>query len=402
VPFALYAIVGLFHAYSMDDAVARAVGGIYQKALKPLLFRCDPETVHDWFIAGGERLGRWAWARFLATRLLRYDHSALTQTICGTRFVNPVGLAAGFDKNGRLVGMLKAVGFGFAEVGTVTWQPYGGNPPPRLYRLPKSGGIIVNFGLKNDGITAVLQRLRQQPRPENFPLSISIGTTNSRETVTAAAGIEDYCRSLSAAAGSGLGDLYTINISCPNTFGGEQFTTPPILDWLLEALYRVECDKPIFLKMPINLPWEQFHTLLAVASSHGIDGVVIGNLNKDRHDPHILDSIPARVKGGISGKPTWQLSNALISKTYREYGGRLVIVGVGGIFSARDAYEKIRRGASLVQLITGMIFRGPQLVGEINRGLVQLLRRDGYRHISEAIGADHRPAAAALSIRSRG
>ena len=147
--------------------------------------------------------------------------------------------------------------------------------------------------------------------------------------------------------------------------------------------------KPVFLKMPINLPWVKFKALLDLAIKYKVAGVIIGNLNKNRQDPVIKDAIPSYIKGSVSGLPTQKLSNELIAKTYKTYGQKLVIIGVGGIFSAADAYAKIQRGATLVQLITGMIYEGPQLIGDINRGLVSLLHHDGYTHLSQAIGSYH-------------
>ena len=220
----------------------------------------------------------------------------------------------------------------------------------------------------------------------NYPISISIGKTNSTKTASQKAGIEDYYDCLKEFANAGIGDFYTINISCPNTFGGEPFTTPESLDPLLKKLQMVKTNKPIFLKMPINLEWKEFKQLLEIALKYKVNGVIIGNLNKDRQDPAIKDIIPEHVQGGISGKVTWALSNKLIYQTYKAYGKKLIIIGVGGIFSAEDAYKKIKRGASLVQLITGMIYEGPQLIGEINQGLVELIKRDGYKNISEAVG----------------
>lgn len=372
--------------------MTKLIGGAYRLGLKPMLFRFDPEMVHDQFIKYGEWLGRRGWARTAVARLFSYDHLKLKQTIAGMTFTNPVGLSAGFDKDGRLVNILPAVGFGYSQVGTVTKQAYGGNPRPRLYRLPKSGGIVVNSGLKNDGVGVIMDRLKRRQSAQHFPISISIGKTNCQETASTAGGVEDYTVGLAVVVASGTGDFYTINISCPNTFGGEPFTNESDLELLLQSLVKV-ADKPMFLKMPINLPWPGFKQLLEVAIRYRVAGVVIGNLNKNREDPAIKDVIPAKIKGSVSGKPTWQLSNELISKTYEQYGKDLIIIGVGGIFSAEDAYEKIKRGASLVQLITGMIFQGPQLIGEINSGLVKLLERDGYNNISEVVGAYHRGGA---------
>lgn len=320
------------------------------------------------------------------------EYPELRQNIVGIDFALPVGLSAGFDKNGELLGVLPTLGFGFTQVGTVTLSAYEGNPPPRLYRLPQSKSIVVYYGLKNEGVSPIMDRVRacRTSIPlENFPISVSIGKTNSHGTCTEEAGITDYVRCLQMVQESGQGDFYTLNISCPNTFGGEPFTTPERLEKLLAAIQeKVQPHKPLFIKTPINVPWEEFNQLLVVCDQHGVDGVIIGNLNKDHADPTVKDSIPDHVRGGLSGLPTKQLANNLIAKTYATYGKRFVIIGVGGIFSADDAYEKIRLGASLIQLITGMIYEGPQVISSINQGLVQLLRRDGYTHISEAVGID--------------
>lgn len=361
------------------------VGTVYKFLLRPILFLLDPETVHDLIAQTGSFLGKFWITKFLTRKLFSFQDTKLSQTISGITFRNPVGLSAGFDKDANLVNILPDVGFGYMQVGTVTLKPYKGNPKPRLVRLPKSKGIIVNYGLKNIGITKVIAKLKKR-KEQKFPLSISVGKTNSPQTAKDRAGINDYSSCLNKIIKSGIGDFYTINISCPNTFGGEPFTTPSKLTKLLKKLYSLEIDKPLFIKMPINDEWPEFKRLLEVAIKFRVTGVIIGNLNKDHKDASIKDSIPSTIKGGVSGKPTWKLSNGLISKTYKAYGKKLVIVGVGGVFSANDAYEKIKKGASLVQLITGMIYEGPQLIGEINRGVSDLLKKDGFENISEAIG----------------
>lgn len=318
-----------------------------------------------------------------------YQNPKLSQTLNGISFKNPVGLSAGFDKDANLIDIIPDVGFGFMSIGSVTLHPYEGNPQPRLYRLIKSKGLVVYYGLKNIGVDKIISKLKAQHN-SGFPLLISIAKTNSRETCTTEEGIEDYYQCLKRILESGIGEIYEINISCPNTFGGEPYTTPERLEGLLARIYQLKLAKPLFIKMPINLKWGEFRQLLLVAIKHRVDGVIIGNLNKDHNSPAVKDEIPQNIKGGISGKPTWELSNDLISKTYEQFGKDLVIVGVGGIFSAEDAYEKIKRGATLLQLITGMIYQGPQLIGEINKGLQKLLEKDGYTNISEAVGAYHR------------
>lgn len=335
------------------------------------------------------KLGRLLGASFLSRGLFmvafNYSHPALQQTVMDIGFTNPVGLSAGFDKDGDLLNFLPSFGFGFLTVGSVTLNPYEGNPPPRLYRLPKSKGIVVNFGLKNISTSLINEHI--QSSRVAVPLVVSIAKTNSAATCDDDTGIADYVGSFKQITSQDKVSMIEINISCPNAFGGEPFTTPERLEKLLQALDNVPCPKPVIVKMPINLDWPQFQALLDVILRHRIAGVTVGNLNKDRSSDKIRDQIPAGLKGGISGQPTYDLCNELISKTYQYCGDKLKIIGVGGIFSAQDAYEKIKRGASLVELITGMIFEGPQLIGEINAGLVKLLRKDGYKNIQEAIGS---------------
>lgn len=361
-------------------------GPIYRQLIKPILFRFDPEFVHDQITLVGIILGSNPRTRFVTKLFFSYNNPALEQTVAGIKFRNPVGLSAGFDKDARLTKILPEVGFGFMELGSVTYQSYAGNPQPRLTRLPKSKGLVVYYGLKNEGVHRIVARLKAAGQNKSI-VGISIAKTNSSTTATEYGGIEDYFHTAKYLEEQNVGDYYTINISCPNTFGGEPFTTKERLDNLLSKLDELKISKPVFVKMPINLPVPEFDSLLQICIQHQITGVLIGNLTKARDPALIHDPLPERVKGGISGKPTEALCNQLIEYTYRRYRKELVIVGVGGIFSAEDAYTKIKLGASVVQLITGMIFEGPQLVGEINKGLVELLKKDGYTNISQAIGA---------------
>lgn len=357
---------------------------LYKSALKPIFFKFDPEAVHDLVTMVGEFLGRFRSTRALVRSLFYYEHSSLKQKLWGIDFENPVGLAAGFDKDGKLYSVIGSVGFGFTEVGTVTYGVYEGNPKPRLYRLPQSKGLVVYYGLKNEGAANIVKRL--QTRSKNIPQIISIGRTNVAETASLERGIKDYFDCFQYFIKNRVGDIYEINISCPNLFCGESFNEVPYLKLLLEKLFSLPIENPVFVKMPINLDWENFKKLLDVILQFNVSAVVIGNLNKDRTSQAIKEQIPQNIKGSVSGKPTQELSNELISKTYQYCGGKLKIIGVGGIFSAEDAYEKIRRGASMVELITGMIYEGPQLVGEINKNLAELLKRDGYKNINEAVG----------------
>ncbi len=361
---------------------------LYRVLLKPFFFAQDPEYIHDRMTAIGERLGRSRVGNAVIRLCFGYHHPSLEQQVWDIHFSNPVGLAAGFDKEGVVYGVLGSVGFGFAEVGTVTFGSYEGNPKPRLYRLPKSRSLLVYYGLKNRGARAIVEYLKKQPK--KIPQIISIGKTNCVRTAEEVKAIDDYKNGLSIFENASIGDAYELNISCPNTFGGEPFTTPEKLQKLLTALNVQKIGKPIILKMPINLDWEEFRPLLDVAMQYNIHAVNIGNLNKNRNDPSLKEVVPEEIKGSLSGKSTWELSNDLISRTYVYCGHKMVIIGTGGIFSAADAYEKIKRGATLVELITGMIYEGPQLIGEINEGLVEFLKQDGYKNISEAVGIYHR------------
>jgi dihydroorotate dehydrogenase len=356
----------------------------YRLVGKPVFFAQDPENVHDRVTGLGALLGRFSFTRHLTSAFLGYKHPSLEQTILGIRFKNPVGLAAGFDKDARLTKTLPGVGFGFEEIGSVTGEPCEGNPKPRLWRLPKSNGLIVNYGLKNEGSEAIAKKLRSMSF--EFPIGTSVAKTNSPATVEMDAGIADYAKAFRAF--TDIGDYFTINISCPNAYGGEPFVEPGKLDALLTFLDQIPTKKPIFLKLPADISFDEADALVSVADRHRVQGLIATNLTKKRENPAIL---PEEVRGidvgGISGKPVANLSNELISHLYGTTNGRYVIIGCGGIFSAEDAYEKIRRGASLVQLITGMIYEGPQLIGELNRGLVRLLERDGFKNVAEAVGS---------------
>lgn len=361
-------------------------GFVYRNFLKKVFFKFDPEDVHDLMLSAGYFLGRYRITRFLTRFFFDFQHQSLSQEILGLKFRSPVGLSAGFDKNAKLVDILPEVGFGFMELGSVTAEPYEGNPKPRLFRLPKSKALVVYFGLMNVGVNKFIQRLRKFAQKKSI-VGISVAKTNCTRTSNQKEGILDYVESLKILERENIGDYYTINISCPNTFGGEPFTTEQSLNELLTEIDKLKIRKPVFVKMPINLEMTEFDKLLDIIVKFNLAGVVIGNLTKVRDSNLIKDEIPDHIKGGISGLPTQTLCNDLILHTHRRFGDKLIIIGVGGIFSAEDAFEKIRRGASLVQLITGMIFQGPQLIGEINFGLTQLLKKSGYSSIREAIGS---------------
>jgi dihydroorotate dehydrogenase (fumarate) len=317
-----------------------------------------------------------------------HNNAVLSQDVVGLTFSNPVGLSAGLDKNFELVPLIKAIGFGYMEGGSLTLDPCVGNSRPWFHRLPKTKSIVVHVGLANYGVARGIAKIKSYPPAvfNNFPLNISVAKTNSPSASTDDDAVADYVGSLEQLKASNTGDMYTLNISCPNTFGGEPFTDPERLEKLLSATDALELEKPLFIKMAIDLPWTAFKALLAVADSHQVAGVTIGNLAKDRTKVDLKDPLPDSLKGNLSGKPTQKLSDELIRQTYKAYGKRFVIIGVGGIFTADDAYAKIKNGATLVELVTGLIFQGPQVIGQMNQDLARLVEADGYHNVSQAIG----------------
>jgi dihydroorotate dehydrogenase len=361
---------------------------MYEFLIKPFLFLFDPELVHDSFIALGEALGNIPWGRTLTRAACGYEHSSLRTKILGIDFKNPIGLAAGFDKDVRLTKIVPSVGFGFMEVGAVTQFPYGGNPGRRLVRLPKDRSIIVYYGLKNVGAEAIKEKL---PRitPFKIPAGLNIAKTN-RADIKGEKSTEDYVATYRMLAPYFA--YATLNVSCPNAQDGRLFQDPRLLDDLLVAFSKEEKRGPIFLKISNDLTPQEIDEILVVVQGHPfVDGFVVGNLAK-RRDALQLRSSASRLnllpRGGISGGPLKELSTNIIRHIYRQTNGKYILIGLGGVFTAEDAYEKIRAGASLVQIITGLIYGGPAVVKKINKGLVGLLARDGYNHISEAIGTE--------------
>ncbi len=363
---------------------------VYKNAVKPLLFRRHPDKVHADILWLGKYVSHMLGVRAIPRAWAYHNSKYLRQTLMGISFRNPVGLAAGFDKNIELAWLLKSIGFGFMTGGSVTAVACAGNPRPWFHRLPASRSLVVHAGLPNSGVKAIARTIERYPRGlfTDFPLMISVAKTNAAFAADEADGIDDYCASLAYLERGESQALYEINISCPNAHGGEPFTTPESLEALLVRIDALALARPVFVKMPIGLGWEHTAGLLNVIVRHHVAGVTIGNLLKDRYQAVLHDELAKDIPGGLSGAPTRDISTELIRKTYQRYGDKLVIIGVGGVFSAEDAYAKIRAGASLVELITGMIFEGPQLIGEISHGLIGLLERDGYTHISQAIGVD--------------
>jgi len=366
---------------------------IYTRVAKPILFSFNPDQVHSMTIrflalAGGVPGVARAVEAFSVSK-----HPELEIEWQGMHFSSPVGLSAGMDKNGQAVQIMKAVGFGFTEVGSVTARRCAGNQKPWFYRLPKTKSLVVHAGLANHGVDVILPRLERLPRQfrEDYPTIVSVARTNDEAASSDEAGLEDFIIGVNKALSSPAVQIVELNISCPNAFAGERFTDPTLFAALLERIAKLKPRKPVFIKMPIELSWAKTKKLIDIADASGIvTGLVYGNLKKNRSDVDLKDELPDSIEGGLSGVPTRKKSTELVFNTYKEYGKRFVIVGVGGIFTPEDAYEKIKAGATFVELITGLIMNGPQFIEEVNDGLVELLKRDGFAHISDAVGAAHK------------
>ncbi len=359
-------------------------GLLYRQIVKRIFFAFEPDRVHEEMVNTGHHLGKSAIAKALVHSTFGTQNiPELSQTLHGVQFRNPVGLSGGFDKNAILTDIIPAVGFGFMEVGSITAKESLGNPGQHLWRLPRSKSIIVHYGLSNKGAEEIASRLRE--KIFTIPIGINIAKTNCPETNVVDVGIKDYAKTYKIFAD--IGDFFVINVSCPNVTGGQPFHNSKNLDLLLTELETTPTTKPMFLKISPDLTHEEIDAIIEVTEKHHIDGFICSNLTKRRNLTSIVEKNLPTV-GGLSGKVVEPLANELISYVYTKTRGEKTIIGVGGIFSAEDAYKKIRLGASLVELITGMIYQGPQLISEINIGLAKLLKKDGFSHISEAVGID--------------
>ena len=365
--------------------------GIYTRLIRHMLFRFDPEWIHDQTLKIAALSGEVdAISRILSWNY-RFRDPVLRTMIGGVKFDNPLGLSAGFDKNGKAVRAMACLGFGHLEIGSVSADRSAGNPKPRLSRLLRDQAILVHYGLPNDGAEVVARRLRDLSL--QVPLGINIVKTNrgmQAEPDTDGAIIADYVRSVRIL--KDRADYLNLNLSCPNTETGRDFFEDTgNLARLLVSLEELHIRCPVFLKIsPLGGPGQLDKILLAVKSASFVSGFAF-NLAPGKpvglKTPHAqIASLP----GAISGKPIEQQMNQAISELYRRMNRkRYRIIGIGGVFSAEDAYRKIRLGASLVQLMTSLIYEGPALVNQINRGLCELLRRDGFQHVGQAVGTAH-------------
>jgi dihydroorotate dehydrogenase len=306
-------------------------------------------------------------------------------------FENPVGLAAGFDKNATAPKTISAFGFGFMEVGAVTAQPQAGNPKPRLYRLPEDQALINRLGFNNEGAQAIaikLDRLRARGGLPGIPLGINIGRTKVVATKDAAADFLSCFEKLFP-----HGDFFTLNVSSPNTPNLRDLQEKNLLRELLSSVQKKNHElaarariaaKPVFVKIAPDMEFSQVDEIIEVVDSVKLTGIVATNATAFLRET--LKSPLRREPGGLSGRPITRVVTSFISHIYKVTRGRIAIIGVGGIFNAEDAYDKIKAGANAVQIYTGWVYEGPGAVKRINQGLLRLLERDGLRHISEAVG----------------
>ena len=377
-----------------------AVVGIRNKILwlgyqivRPLIFLMEPEQAHYSLKRVGVFLGKFWITRKITSLLMDYEHPSLNTNVDGIHYRNPVGLSAGFDKDGELTKIYPHMGFGLAELGSFTGEICPGNPGRRLFRMIKSKAIVVWYGLNNEGSEKISKRLSG----EDFgKLRVGINAANSNLTpeFILEDSIADYLKTMKLF--KDVGDYYDVNISCPNTQDGEPFVNKDNLDALLTAInteIRPISDKPIYVKLAADMTLDEINIIVDACVEHKMDGVVCTNLAKPQYNSeHRPEEYPTekgllpKGKGAMSGLPLQRISTNVIRHVYRRTRGKLTIIGVGGIFSAKDAYEKITSGASLLHMITTMIFDGPQNINEINRGLVKLLKKDGFDSIEQAVG----------------
>ncbi len=343
---------------------------------KPFIHLLDPEVAHKATIAA-LRLGLGP----LAASKSSTDPSNLSVEAFGLKFPNPVGLAAGFDKNAQVPDAILALGFGFTEAGTVTPRPQAGNARPRLFRLSEDRGVINRMGFNNDGLAAFKIRVRTRDRRRGL-VGANLGANKDSHDR-----IEDYVTGLRSL--SGLVDYFTINISSPNTPGlrglQNKGELEELIRRLLEARLELQDQTPILLKIAPDVSDEELEDIIDVICTAGIDGLILGNTSIGLRDT--LKSRYAKESGGLSGTPLFNLSTERLGLAYRLIKNRMPIIGVGGISSGRDAYEKILSGATLVQLYSALVFDGPGLVADINRDLDDYLKTDGFASVSEAVGA---------------
>jgi dihydroorotate dehydrogenase len=370
---------------------------IYQLALRPLLFsvlKADPEAVHKQsldLLHAIDSTPTSPLTKLTKASFQQYfcrEQPQLAQSLFGLNFANPVGLAAGFDKDGIAAGMWQYLGFGFAELGTVTYHPQPGNEPPRLFRLPQDRAALNRMGFNNLGSAAMAEALQQRHRDDfSIPIGINLGKSKITPLEEAA---QDYLGSFKRL--QDLGDYFVINVSSPNTPNLRDLQAIEPLRIIFDTLQQEnQGHKPILVKIAPDLAWEDIAAVVELSQTYQLAGIIATNTTIDRSQltTKIVAATGKKVTeeaGGISGAPVRQKSTEVIRFIHQQTGGSLPIIGVGGIFTADDAWEKITAGASLIQVYTGWTYNGPWMVDRILTGLLAKLESRGLASISAAVG----------------
>jgi len=353
------------------------------KLIRPLVFSQDAEQAHDMVWKLGI-LASYLKLHKALSLLYSFEHPSLKTEVFGLSFLNPVGLASGFLKNAQLLDFMGSLGFGFMEVRTVTPKPQEGNPKPRIFRLTQDQALINRLGFSNEGAALLRKQLAEQKHRDDYVIGVSIG--KNRDTPNTKA-LDDYEQCFHVL--SDFADYVVVNVSSPNTPGLRELQEQYFLKKLLNRLQELNRTqkKPVLLKMAPDLSEDQLSVIIKIVQETGTSGIIATNTTTARHG---LKTSPSKLyalgEGGLSGKPIQERSTAVIRFIYEKSQGTIPIIGVGGIFSAEDAYEKIRAGASLLQLYTGLVYEGPGVVKRIKQGLVRLLLRDGFSSIAQAVG----------------
>ncbi|MEX0719925.1 MAG: quinone-dependent dihydroorotate dehydrogenase [Balneolaceae bacterium] len=338
----------------------------YQHLIKPFLFKTDAENAHELAISLASKTNRSPFLQRLAADFFGEDNQGLEQEFFGLKFPNPIGLAAGFDKNGTTPLAMQAIGFGFVEIGSITAKASRGNKKPRSFRLPKDRSIINRMGLNNDGTDVVVERLSNYKT--SIPLGINIAKTNDA-SIHGDAALQDYLYSYEKA--QPVADYITVNISCPNTGEGKTFEDPAALKDLLETLQpNKNGRKPTLVKFSVDTDQTALKNLISICEDFQISGYVATNTSSSRENLRTNSQILQRIgRGGLSGKAIQKRSTQIVRWLREISGASKPIIGVGGIDSPKSALEKMEAGANLLQIYTGLIYEGPGLVKTIKKGL---------------------------------
>lgn len=358
---------------------------VYKFVIKPYLFGLEAEEAHDLTYQFARDVTENVPVLSILSKIFRKSDERLMQNIWGLNFENPVGLAAGFDKNGWLPHAMYALGFGFTEIGSITAERSDGNAKPRLFRLPDDGALVNRMGLNNDGAVDIISRLGKMQLPD-YPVGINIAKTHN-PLILGSRAVQDYLFSYRLA--QTLADYITINISCPNTEEGKTFEDPVALRELLDTLLAKKITAvrkiPVLVKLSADLAPSQLDVLLSLCEEYHVDGYVISNTSSTREN--IVHTAPSLVKamgrGGLSGKPVFSKSLNLIRHASSWLDTNRPIIGVGGITKPEDAIEMIKSGAWLVQVYTGLVYEGIELPLKINRAISKFMKVRGLSTLEE-------------------